>query len=66
VDSAAISPQEMAEIASQLTPGFETGALEPPPIQIVPFENAVDAYVRVATGKANLKQVLSFLADRIA
>jgi D-arabinose 1-dehydrogenase-like Zn-dependent alcohol dehydrogenase len=40
--------------------GFETGALKPAPIEIVPFEQAVDAYSRVAAGQAKAKQVLSF------
>jgi hypothetical protein len=34
--------------------------LKPPPIEIVPFEKAVDAYSRVAAGQAKTKQVLSF------
>jgi hypothetical protein len=50
----------MAEIAEGLRPGFETGALKPPSIEIVPFEKAVDAYSRVAAREAKAKQVLSF------
>jgi hypothetical protein len=34
--------------------------LTPPPIEIVPFDKAVDAYGRVAAGQAKAKQVLSF------
>jgi NADPH:quinone reductase-like Zn-dependent oxidoreductase len=48
------------EIADELRPGFETGALKLPPIEIVPFEKAVDAYSRMATGQAKAKLVLSF------
>jgi hypothetical protein len=34
--------------------------LKPPPIEIVPFAKAVDAYIRVATGQVQAKLVLSF------
>jgi NADPH2:quinone reductase len=60
VDSLGLTPLEMAEITDELRAGFETGALKPPPIEIVPFEKAVDAYDRVAAGQATAKQVLSF------
>ena len=60
VDSYGLTPRQIAEIAEELRPGFETGVLKPPPIEIVPFENAMDAYIRVAAGQARTKQVLSF------
>jgi NADPH:quinone reductase-like Zn-dependent oxidoreductase len=60
VDSNGLSPRQVGEIGDQLRLGFETGALTPPPIEIVPFEKAVDAYNRVAAGQASAKQVLSF------
>lgn len=60
VDSYGLTPQQIAEIEDQLRPGFETGVLKPPPIEIVPFEKAVDAYSRVAARQAKAKQVLSF------
>jgi NADPH2:quinone reductase len=60
VDSYGLTPRQMAEIAEGLRPGFETGALKPPSIEIVPFEKAVDAYSRVAAREAKAKQVLSF------
>jgi NADPH:quinone reductase-like Zn-dependent oxidoreductase len=60
VDSYGLTLREIAEIANELRPGFETGALKPLPIEIVPFEKAVDAYSRVAAGQAKAKQVLSF------
>lgn len=60
VDSHGLTPQQVAEIAEAVRPGFETGALQPPPIEIVPFEKAVEAYARVAAGQAKVKQVLSF------
>ena len=48
------------EIEDELRLGFETGALKPLAIEIVPFEKAVDAYCRVAAREAKAKQVLSF------
>jgi NADPH2:quinone reductase len=60
VDSYGLTPQQVAEIADELQTGFETGALKPPPIEVVPFENAVDAYSRMAAGQTKTKQVLSF------
>jgi NADPH:quinone reductase-like Zn-dependent oxidoreductase len=60
VDSYALTPQQVGNIADDLRTGFETGALTPPPIEIIPFENARDAYGRVAAGLAKAKQVLSF------
>ena len=48
------------EITDELRPGFETGALKPPTIEIVPFEQAVDAYSRMAARQVKAKQVLSF------
>jgi NADPH:quinone reductase len=60
VDSYGLTPQQVAEIADELNPGFETGALKLPPIEVVPFEKAVDAYTRVAARQAKAKQVLSF------
>jgi NADPH2:quinone reductase len=60
VDSNGLTPRRTGEIADQLRLGFEAGALTPPPIEIVPFAHAVDAYGRVAAGQAKAKQVLSF------
>ncbi len=60
VDSYGLTTRQIAEIANELGPGFETGALTPPQIEMVPFEKAVDAYTRVAAGQANAKQVLTF------
>jgi NADPH2:quinone reductase len=52
VDSYGLTPQQIGEIGHEVNPGFETGALKPPPIEIVPFEKAVDAYRRMADGQA--------------
>jgi NADPH2:quinone reductase len=60
VDSFGLTSGETAEIENELRRGFETGALKPPQIEIVPFEKAVDAYSRVAARQARTKQVLSF------
>jgi NADPH:quinone reductase len=60
VDSYGLTSRQVAEIENELRPGFETGVLRPPQIEIVPFEKAVDAYSRVAAGQAKAKQVLSF------
>ena len=55
VDSYGLTPQEVGEISAELRPGFETGVLKPPPVEIVPFEKAVDAYNRVAAREAKTK-----------
>ena len=60
VDSFGLTSRQIAEIEVELRLGFETGALKPLPIEIVPFENAMDAYSRVAARQATTKQVLSF------
>jgi NADPH2:quinone reductase len=60
VDSNGLTPREVGAIADELRLGFEAGALTPPPIETVPFANAVDAYTRMAAGQAKEKQVLVF------
>lgn len=60
VDSYGLTSRQVAEIEGELFRGFESGALKPPPIEIVPFDKAVDAYCRVAARQAQTKQVLSF------
>ena len=60
VDSFGLTAGQIAKIIAELNGGFETGVLKPPPIDIVPFEKAVDAYTRVANGEAKVKQVISF------
>jgi NADPH2:quinone reductase len=60
VDSYGLTSRQIAEIESELQLGFESGVLRPPSIEIVPFEKAVDAYSRMASGQAKTKQVLSF------
>ena len=59
-DSYGLTLQQITEIADELRPGFEMGALKPPAVEMVPFLQAVDAYSRVAAGQAKAKQVLSF------
>jgi NADPH2:quinone reductase len=58
VDSYGLTTQQIAKILDELRVGFETDALKPPPIEVVPFEKAVDAYTRVADRQAKVKQVL--------
>jgi NADPH2:quinone reductase len=60
VDSFGLTSGHIAKIAAELNRGFEMGVLKPPPIEIVPFEKAVDAYTRVSAGQAKAKQVISF------
>jgi len=60
VDSYGLTSREVAEIEEEIRFGFESGALKPPSIEIVRFEQAVDAYSRVAARQAKTKQVLSF------
>jgi NADPH:quinone reductase len=60
VDSYGLTLRQIAEIEDELHRGFETGALKPPPIEIVPFEKAVEAYSQVAAKQAKTKHVLSF------
>ena len=58
-----LTPPDVAAIAQKLGSGFEAGALKSPPVETLTFENAIQAYERVATGKTNAKQVLTFAAD---
>ena len=60
VDSYGLTPQQIRDTADKLRPGFETGVLKPPAIEIVPFEKAVEAYSRMAAGQAKTKLVLGF------
>jgi NADPH:quinone reductase len=60
VDSIKFTPRDVAAIADDLRLGFEAGALKPPLIHMVPLENAIEAYERIAGGQAKAKQVLTF------
>jgi NADPH:quinone reductase-like Zn-dependent oxidoreductase len=60
VDSMKLTPRDVAAIAEELRPGFEANLLKAPPIQVVPFENAIEAYDRIAGGQTGVKQVLTF------
>jgi D-arabinose 1-dehydrogenase-like Zn-dependent alcohol dehydrogenase len=64
VDSYALTARQVGEIAAELRRGFETAALKPPAIEIVPFEKAVDAYSRMTAGVAKAKQVLGFRFEK--
>lgn len=58
VDSNHLTAGDIGEIAGQLRPGFETGALKPPDVEVVPFAEAVQAYRKLADG-AHKKFVLT-------
>jgi hypothetical protein len=53
-------PIDIASIADELRLGFDAGALKPPPLHLVPLENAIEAYERIASGQAKAKQMLTF------
>ena len=59
VDSMKFTPRDVAAIAEELRPGFEAGRLQAPPVQLVPFEKAVEAYEQIAAGQGGPKQVLT-------
>jgi NADPH:quinone reductase len=60
VDSYGLAPRDVAEIATGLRPGFESGILRPAEVESVAFEKAVEAYERVAGRETKRKLVLSF------
>ena len=60
VDSMKFTPHDVSVIADELRQGFEANILKLPAVDSVPFENAVEAYERVAGGTARAKQVLTF------
>ena len=43
--------QGSIQIAGEIQAGFETTVLKPPPIELFPFEKAVDAYSQMAARK---------------
>jgi NADPH:quinone reductase-like Zn-dependent oxidoreductase len=58
VDSLQIDLDQSAAILDLLAPGFDSGALSPPPITPVPLDRAIEAYLQVATGTATGKVVI--------
>ena len=58
VDSNKLEPNDTAEILNELRSGFESAQLKPPSSESVPFMQAIDAYLNVANGKTQAKQVL--------
>jgi NADPH:quinone reductase len=60
VDSMKLTSREVGEIANELRHGFETGALRTPPLEAVPFSQAVNAYEAVARSEKRAKYVLMF------
>jgi NADPH:quinone reductase-like Zn-dependent oxidoreductase len=63
VDTMKLTPRDVAAIAEKLDSGLEADALKPSAVETIPFENAIQAYERVASGKTNTKQVLTFSSD---
>jgi hypothetical protein len=55
-----LTSRDVVAIAEELRPGFEAAILKPPPVQVIPFENAIEAYERIAGGQGGPKQVLTF------
>jgi len=60
VDSMKFTASDVASLSDELRPGFETGALKALPIETVPFEKAIEAYQKIADGRAGAKLVLTF------
>ena len=60
VDSMKFTSSDVGAIADELRAGFEANALKVPPIKAVPFENAVEAYEKIASSQGEAKQVLTF------
>jgi NADPH:quinone reductase len=60
VDSMKFNAGDVAKISDELRPGFESGDLKALPVETVPFENAVEAYQKIADGRAETKLVLTF------
>jgi NADPH:quinone reductase len=60
VDGMKLTPHDVSVIADELRQGFEANILKVPAVDTVPFENAVEAYERVASGTVRAKQVLTF------
>jgi NADPH2:quinone reductase len=60
VDSMKFTPNDVGAIADELRAGFEDGALKVPSLSVSPFENAVEAYEKIAAGRGATKQVLIF------
>jgi NADPH:quinone reductase-like Zn-dependent oxidoreductase len=59
LDSNALTAKEVGDIAEKLRPGFESGNFTPPDIEAVPFEDAVEAYQKLAAGAGGKKYVLT-------
>jgi hypothetical protein len=54
------TPSDVGAIADELRAGFEANALKAPSVKAFPFEKAVEAYERIASGHEGTKQVLTF------
>ncbi len=59
VDTAKLTGIEIAEILDQLRPAFDSKALRPPSIDIVPLGQAGTAYAAVSARRSSARQVLT-------
>lgn len=60
VNSTSFTPNQLKMIMVELNRGFETGALQGPAVEGVPFERALESYEKLATHTTAVKQVLTF------
>jgi NADPH:quinone reductase len=60
VDGMKLTPHDVSVIADELRQGFEANILKLPAVNAVPFQNAIEAYERVASDTARAKQVFTF------
>lgn len=59
VDTNKLTPRDVANILDELRPGFESGHLKAPAIELVSLVQAVTAYEMVASGQALAKQIIA-------
>jgi len=59
VDTNKLTPRDVANILDELRPGFESGHLKAPAIELVSLVQAVTAYEMAASGKALAKQIIA-------
>jgi NADPH2:quinone reductase len=60
VDSTKFESDELRTTMAELNRGFEAGALQPPKVESVPFERAIESYEKVASRAGTIKHILTF------
>ena len=60
VDSLKLSFTESGDILRELAKWIEIGKITPPKVQVVPFDQALEAYEKIASGATHEKQVIRF------